>query len=98
MAISGSLHDRISCSIRITCVLGGSGISCWTTKKYQHNSLSSLRLGIINSIVHADTCDPTWQSSSNSLISLAHVSSDISFLIAIGGLLLAVIYYKFKGD
>ena len=33
MAISGSLCDRICSSICISCVVGGSGISCWSTKK-----------------------------------------------------------------
>ena len=33
MAISESLYDRICCDICISCVVGGSGISCWTAKK-----------------------------------------------------------------
>ena len=31
--------------------------------------------------VHADTCDPTWQSSRDGLVISAHVFSDISLLI-----------------
>ena len=33
MAISGSLCDRICYNIYISCVVGSSGISCWTAKK-----------------------------------------------------------------
>ena len=33
--------------------------------------------------VHADTCDPIWQSSRDGLIISAHVFSDISLLILV---------------
>ena len=46
MAISGFLCDRIGCSIVISCVVGGSGISCWTANKYVSITLF-LRLVLI---------------------------------------------------
>ena len=43
--------------------------------------------------VHADTCDPTWQSTRDGLIISAHVFSDVSLLIFVAaGIYLAVDY------
>ena len=59
--------------------------------KYYHN----YSLFIINSnlCVHADTCDPTWQSSRDGLVISAHVFSDISLLIFVAaGVYLAIDY------
>ena len=44
--------------------------------------------------MHADTCDPTWQSSRDGLIISAHVFSDISLLIFVA----AGIYLYFAVD
>ena len=47
--------------------------------------------------VHADTCDPTWQSSRDGLIISAHVFSDVSLLIFVAAGIYFVVDYISKG-
>ena len=56
-------------------------------------SILSVDNNLIPFCVHADTCDPTWQSSRDGLIISAHVFSDISLLIFVAaGIYFAVDY------
>ena len=47
--------------------------------------------------VHADTCDPTWQSSRDGLVISAHIFSDISLLIFVAAGIYFAIDYISKG-
>ena len=66
-----------------------------------HGQYGFVQADKLTACAHVDTCDPSWQSTRDALITTAHVISDLAFLVEVvaAGFLVAAIccgkYCKF---